>query len=186
MHSELLCQVEALIFCATEPITPEELKRCLCETYDATISDEDITVALEALRQRYDQPMYAFGLCALAGGYQFMTKPDFQPVVQTLLRQNSKKRLSPSALETLAIIAYKQPVTKTEVEQIRGVTCDYALQKLLEKELVEILGKAETPGRPLLYGTSRRFMEHFGLNSLKDLPTLKEVVQPKAEIGNPN
>ena len=186
MPAELLCQVEALIFCATEPITPQELHRCLSVTYDPTLSEEELLSALEALRERYQQPMYSFDLCALAGGYQFMTKPAFQPVVQTLLRQNSKKRLSAASLETLALIAYKQPVTKTELEQIRGVTCDYALQKLLDKELIEILGKADTPGRPLLYGTSRRFMEHFGLNSLKDLPTLKEIVPPKAEMGTPH
>ena len=113
-----------------------------------------------------------------------MTKPAYQASIGILLKQQSKKRLSTSALETLSIIAYKQPVTKSEIEQIRGVNCDYTVQKLLEKELVEIKGKAESIGRPLLYGTSTRFMDYFGINSIKDLPTPKDFSPPENEIGH--
>ena len=112
-----------------------------------------------------------------------MTKPEYQASIGIFLRQQSKKQLSASAMETLAIIAYKQPVTKSEVEQIRGVSCDYAIQKLLEKELVQIKGKSDGIGRPILYGTSRKFEEHFGIKSLKDLPTPKDFSAEDNKIG---
>ena len=117
------------------------------------------------------------------GGYQFLTKPAYQASIGILLKQQSKKRLSNSALETLSIIAYKQPVTKSEAEQIRGVSCDYSIQKLLEKELIEIKGKSEGVGRPLLYGTSQKFMDYFGINDLKELPTPKDFSTEENSIG---
>ena len=120
------------------------------------------------------------------GGFQFLTKPAYQASIGILLKQQSKKRLSKSALETLSIIAYKQPVTKAEMEQIRGVSCDYTVQKLLEKELVEIRGKSEGVGRPILYGTSPKFMDYFGINDLKELPTPKDFAVPENEIGDNN
>jgi len=101
------------------------------------------------------------------------------------LRQTTKKRLSQAALETLSIIAYKQPVSKNELEQIRGVSCDYSIQKLLEKELIEIAGRSEAPGRPLLYRSSQKFMDYFGLKSLRDLPKTKDFKEPESEIGEP-
>ena len=112
-----------------------------------------------------------------------MTKPAYQASIGILLKQQSKRRLSNSAMETLAIIAYKQPVTKTEIEQIRGVNCDYAVNKLLEKELIEIKGKSDSIGRPMLYGTNQKFMDYFGINNLKDLPTPKDFVQEENTIG---
>ncbi|NDE62443.1 MAG: SMC-Scp complex subunit ScpB, partial [Cyclobacteriaceae bacterium] len=110
-------------------------------------------------------------------------KPAYQSSIQLLLRQHAQKRLSSAQLETLAIIAYKQPLTKGEVEQIRGVACDYSLQKLLEKELIEIKGKSDGVGRPLIYGTSQKFMDYFGINSLLDLPQPKDFSQPENQIG---
>jgi len=100
-----------------------------------------------------------------------------------MLKQQSKKRMSNSALETLSIIAYKQPITKSEIEQIRGVNCDYSVQKLLEKELIEIKGKSASVGRPLIYGTSNNFMEYFGINDLKELPTPKDFAPEENVIG---
>jgi segregation and condensation protein B len=108
-------------------------------------------------------------------GYQFLTKKKYHPVISLLQLQRSKKKLSQAALETLAIIAYKQPVTKTDVEQIRGVNCDYSIQKLLEKELIAITGKSESVGKPILYGTSSLFMDYFGINNITELPQLKEI-----------
>ncbi len=102
-----------------------------------------------------------------------------------LVQQKSNKKLSKAALETLSVIAYKQPITKVEIESIRGVNCDYAVRKLLEKELVTIKGRSKDVGRPLIYGTSDKFMQHFGLNSLKDLPKLKEFKQEENQIGKP-
>lgn len=151
--------------------------------FGADVPEGHIEKAVEDLQQRYEAPDYAFELVAQAGGYQFMTKPAYAASISILLKQQSKKRLSTSALETLAIIAYKQPITKNEVEQIRGVNCDYTIQKLLEKELVEIKGKAESIGRPLLYGTSRKFEEHFGIKNLKDLPTPKDFSADDNKIG---
>lgn len=167
--------VEALIFCASEPISIEELQSCLSELFGTAIPETDIVQAIDLLTEKYEEGNFAFQICQMSDGYQFLTKPEFQPSIALLLKQKSKKRLSKAALETLAIIAYKQPVTKGQLEQIRGVNCDYTIQKLLEKELVAIKGKADTPGRPILYGTSKKFMEYFGINSLSDLPLPKDL-----------
>ena len=167
--------MEALIFCASEPISIDELQSCLSELFDTEISKEEVAHTIELLTTKYEDGNFAFQICQMSDGYQFLTKPEFQPSIAVLLKQNSKKRLSKAALETLAIIAYKQPITKGQLEQIRGVSCDYSIQKLLEKELVAIKGKAETAGRPILYGTSKKFMEYFGINSLSDLPLPKDL-----------
>ncbi len=175
--------IEALIFCSPSPVKVDELKSCLTEMFNADVPEEDITGAIQRLTEKYAQEEYAFQLNKAGGGYQFLTKPSYQASIGIMLKQQSKKRLSTSALETLAIIAYKQPVSKTEVETIRGVNCDYAVQKLLEKGLIEIQGKGETVGRPLIYGTSPKFMEYFGISDLSELPTPKDFSQEINTIG---
>jgi len=175
--------IEALIFCAPKPIQKKEIQNCLNEMFEADVPLEDIDNALEQVEEKYQEESYSFEIIKTGGGYQFLTKPAYQASIGILLKQQSKKRLSTSALETLSIIAYKQPVTKSEIEQIRGVNCDYTVQKLLEKELVEIKGKAESIGRPLLYGTSDRFMDYFGINDIKELPTPKDFNNSDNEIG---
>jgi len=125
----------------------------------------------------------AIELRAIAGGYMFMTKPIYHRIIGDFLKITSKKKLTKAALETLSIIAYKQPITKSEIESIRGVNADYAVQKLLEKELVEIEGRADSPGRPLLYATSTKFLNHFGIEGTNDLPKLKEFETPEDTIG---
>jgi len=175
--------IEALIFSSPKPIKKEEIKNCLVEMFDADIPDKDIDAALEAISKKYQEDEYAFQVEHIGGGYQYLTKPAYQSSISILLKQQSRKRLSNSALETLSIIAYKQPVTKSQIEQIRGVNCDYTTQKLLEKELIEIKGKAETIGRPLLYGTSPKFMEYFGINDLNELPTPKDFSSEDNTIG---
>jgi len=142
--------------------------------FDTDVPDKDIDKAIEQNIAKYQDDSYSFQIEHIGGGYQFMTKPAYQSSIGILLKQQSKKRLSNSALETLSIIAYKQPVTRSQVEQIRGVNCEYTVQKLLEKELIEIKGKGDTIGRPILYGTSPKFMEYFGINDLNDLPTPKD------------
>lgn len=135
---------------------------------------------------KYEHEDFAFTIVEISGGFQFMTKNDYHDTVGTLLKQKTKKRLSKSALEALAIVAYRQPITKIEVEQIRGVNSDYSIQKLLEKELVTIVGRSEKPGRPLLYATSPKFMDYFGIQSLKDLPKVKDFKEEEVnEIGEP-
>lgn len=179
----LLNHIEALIFCSPSPLKPAEIQQCLNEMFEADVPQKDISGAIERIEEKYSAEEFSFMLYKSAGGYQFLTKPAYQASISILLKQQSKKRLSVSALETLSIIAYKQPVTKNEVEQIRGVNCDYTVQKLLEKGLVEIKGKAETIGRPLLYGTTDQFMEYFGIDDLNQLPTPKEFSQETNTIG---
>ena len=146
----------------------------MLEMFEAEVSTEDIKGAIDFLVQKYNSDDFSFEIVGLSGGYQFLTKPAYQASISILLKQKSKKKLSTSALETLAIIAYKQPITKSEVEKIRGVSCDYSVQKLLEKELVDIKGKSDGVGKPILYGTSDKFMEYFGINSIKELPVPKD------------
>lgn len=180
----LQTHIEALIFCATSPLKPEEIKNCLSELVETEVEMAMIDIALQNLIIKFTDESFAFQVVKAGGGYQLLTKPNYQNTVNILLKQKSKKRLSPSALETIAIIAYKQPITKSQIEQIRGVASDYAIQKLLEKELIEFKGKAETIGRPALYGTTEKFMDYFGINSLKELPTLKDLADEKInEIG---
>ena len=167
--------IESLIFCSPDSIKAEEIGACLSEMFEATVAAEDIAAALEQLLVKYEDEKYPFQIFKIAGGYQFLTKPAYQPSISVLLKQKSKKRLSTSALETVAIIAYKQPITKHQIEQIRGVNCDYAIQKLLDKELIDMKGKSEGIGRPVLYGTSEKFMEYFGINDLKELPLPKDL-----------
>lgn len=152
--------------------------------FEAEVPLEDIEKGIEAITSKYSAEEYSFEVVKSGGGYQFLTKPAYQASIGILLKQQSKRRLSASALETLSIIAYKQPVTKSEIEQIRGVNCDYTVQKLLEKELVEIKGKADSVGRPMLYGTSDKFMDYFGINDLKELPTPKDFAVNENEIGD--
>ncbi|NJL12837.1 MAG: SMC-Scp complex subunit ScpB [Microscillaceae bacterium] len=178
MHLYLEATVEALIFCAQEPLSLSEIRACLRESLEREFFTEELLPVLEGLCRKYESAIYPFQVYALAGGYQFLSKPTHHKTIGTLLRQKSKKKLSKAALETLAIIAYRQPITKGEIENIRGVASDYALQKLLDKELIVIKGKAEQAGRPILYGTSAKFMEHFGLASLDDLPQLKDFAEP--------
>lgn len=179
----LLNHVEALIFCSPAPIKVRDICNTLTEMFNADVPEEDVEGALSEIQKKYEGAEFSFYPVQLAGGYQFMTKPAYQASIGIYLRQQSKKQLSASAMETLSIIAYKQPIIKSEIEQIRGVNCDYAVQKLLEKELVEIKGKSENIGRPLLYGTSQKFEEHFGINSLKDLPTPKDFSADENKIG---
>lgn len=177
--------IEALIFCAPEPVTVVQIQQCLSEMFDTNIDTQVIEQALCCIQEKYEADIYPFQVYHIGGGYQFLTKPAYQASIGILLRQQSKKRLSKAALETLAIIAYKQPITKTEIEQIRGVNCDYALQRLLEKGLIVIKGKADTLGRPLLYATSQKFMDYFGINSLQELPQPKDFKEGQ-EIGESN
>jgi segregation and condensation protein B len=175
--------VEALIFCSTQPIKKEDIQSCLAEMFDAEVPIEDIEQALIDLQQKYVSDDFSFEITKIGGGYLFYTKPAYQASIGIMLKQQSRRRLSNSALETLSIIAYKQPVIKSEIEKIRGVNCDYSIQKLLEKELIEIRGKSDAVGRPLIYGTSAKFMEYFGINDLKDLPTPKDFAPEENTIG---
>lgn len=175
--------IEALVFCSPKPITESDIQECLKEMFDAEVPADDVMNGLNAIQEKFKAEEFSIELVKSGGGYQFLTKPAYQASIGILLKQQSKKRLSNSALETLSIIAYKQPITKSEAEQIRGVNCDYSIQKLLEKELIEIKGKTDGVGRPLLYGTSQKFMDYFGINDLKELPTPKDFTTEENTIG---
>ncbi len=181
---EYLAQhIESLIFTSEQPIAFKDIKVALEETFEAKLKEEDLQASLDTLMERYRLDSSSFEIVKIAGGYQFLTKGAYHNTVGTYLKQRVKKRLSRAALETLAIVAYKQPVTKGDIEGIRGVNCDYAMQKLLEKELVTIIGRSEAPGRPLLYGTSQKFMDYFGLHNLGELPKIKEFQEHENTIG---
>src|SRR6185369_568584 len=138
---------------------------------------EQVDAALEGIVEKYNSEFYPFEVRQSGGGWQFLTKKDYHKTVAQLNGDKFLKRLSVAALETLAIIAYKQPITKSEIEAIRGVNCDYAVQKLLEKDLVIISGRNEDAvGKPLIYETSKSFMDYFGINSAEDLPKISEVM----------
>ena len=175
--------IEALIFATEHPITIEEMKAVLDVTFETEFQEEDLLKGVEAVKEKFSDPQFAFEVIEIAKGFQFLTKPSFHNSVGTYLKQTIKKRLSQAALETLSIVAYKQPISKTEMEQIRGVSCDYAIHKLLEKELVEIQGRSDAPGRPLVYGTSEKFMDYFGIKSLQDLPKPKDFKEVENQIG---
>ena len=175
--------IEALIFSSQEPLSLKDLKSVLDAAANESIDKNEILLSINRVEEKYSQAEYAIMVKEISHGYCFLTKPDYHDTLGIALKQNSKKKLSTSAMETLSIIAYKQDVTKSEVEQIRGVNCDYTIQKLLEKELVVIKGRAETPGRPLLYGTSAKFMDYFGMKSLKDLPKLQDFDTEENQVG---
>jgi segregation and condensation protein B len=175
--------IEALIFSSEKSISPEEIQQVLTELLEEPIGIGIILEHIEQIRIKYLEMDLAIELVQLNGGYQFLTKKAYYPAINQLQIQRSRKKLSQAALETLSIIAYKQPITKLEIEQIRGVNCDYTVQKLLEKELISISGKAETVGKPLLYITSGLFMDYFGINSTNDLPQINELISENNTIG---
>lgn len=183
---ELIDQhVESLIFTSGQPISEAEITTSVQRALDEKISKEEVDASIERLIEKYKSENFAFEIVPISRGYHFMTKGSYHTTVGEHLKVISKKKLSRAALETLSIIAYKQPVTRIDLESIRGVSCDYTIQKLMEKELVEMQGRAEGPGRPLLYGTSEKFMDYFGIKDLKDLPKPKDFEMPETEVGEP-
>ena len=169
--------IEALIFSSDDSLSAEEIIRAIksIDGEDIELSKDDIDNSVESLNQKYASSENAFRILRIANGYLHATSETFAKYVGYLSSERAKRRLSQAALETLAIIAYKQPITKPELESIRGVNSDYILTTLLEKNLITIKGRAETVGRPLLYGTTEEFLKYFGLNNLSDLPKPREI-----------
>ncbi len=171
--------VEALIFASDEPLTLKQVVEILSMADPGEramkVSADQVRSFVDELNGEYERGGRAFRIVNVAGGYQFATRPQFGIWLGRMMKEKAKRRLSVSALESLAVIAYKQPVTKPELEAIRGVNADYVLRTLLERNLVAIVGRAATPGRPLLYGTTKEFLKHFGLNELSELPKPREI-----------
>jgi segregation and condensation protein B len=178
--SSLIPHIESLIFASDKPLTSIEITDLINQAFgfmEDKIVAEQVDTALEGIVEKYASEFYPFEVRMSGGGWQFLTKKEFHKTVAQLNGEKFLKRLSAAALETLAIIAYKQPITKGEIEAIRGVSTDYSIQKLLEKELILISGRNEKlPGHPLVYSTSKNFMDYFGINSPEDLPKIKEVL----------
>ncbi|HEX2094634.1 MAG TPA: SMC-Scp complex subunit ScpB [Longimicrobiaceae bacterium] len=176
--------VEAVLFASQAPVSAAELARV-----DEDLDEERVEEAVAELRVEYEREGRAFGIFEIGGGYQLLTRPEFAPVLERFDSVPANARLSAPALETLAIIAYRQPVGRAEIEEIRGVGAGGVLRTLQERELVEVVGRGEGLGRPLLYGTTRRFLEHFGFRSIEDLPRPEElpvVLSQRSEEVKPN
>lgn len=185
--STIIPHIEALIFASEKPLTNLDIVELINNAFafmEERITLDQVESAVEGIREKYNAEFYPFEVRESGGGWQFLTKKEFHKTVGQLNGDKFLKRLSNAALETLAIIAYKQPITKGEVEAIRGVNSDYSIQKLLEKELIIISGRNDAmPGKPLVYATSKSFMDYFGLNSVEDLPKIREVLAEQVIQG---
>lgn len=166
--------VEALLFVAGEPVALSALVKT------TEINEADIKRLMAELISDYKERNSGIIVAEIADGYQMVTNPDFSLFVKKFKNINQTNKLSPPALETLAITAYKQPITKLEIDQLRGVNSDGAVKSLLDKRLIKIVGKKETPGRPFLYGTTKEFLQYFGLKNLSDLPPINDFLKDEA------
>lgn len=168
--------IEALIFASPEPISEEKICEIIAKGEENLGLETDaIEPFVEKLNQRYEENGLAFNIEYVAGGYTFSTKKRFEPWLSIFQHESAYRKLSQPAIETLAIVAYKQPVTKPEVDDIRGVDSGYMLRQLLEKVLIEVSGRLDAPGKPLLYRTTKHFLKHFGINSIEELPNPREI-----------
>ncbi len=185
--SEIIPHIEVLIFASDKPLTALDIVELINNAFgfmEERVSLEQVESCIEGIKEKYNSEFYPFEVKESGGGLQFLTKPTFHKTIAQLNGDKFLKRLSNAALETLAIIAYKQPISKGEIESIRGVNSDYSVQKLLEKELILIAGRNEKlPGHPLMYTTSKNFMDYFGINSPADLPKIKEVLADQIVEG---
>jgi segregation and condensation protein B len=176
--------IEALIFSSDTALSKMEIMQCVHKITGELVDEALVDQHLTDIAEKFKADFYSFELRVIGGGYQFFTKPEYHKTIAILIGQKEKKRLSTAALETLSIIAYKGPVTKSDCERIRGVSCDYSVQKLLEKELIEVAGRRENaPGQPVLYRVTPLFLDYFGINTTAELPQLKEVL-PDVDADN--
>ncbi len=176
---EIVRLVEAILMVADHPLSLKEIS----DVIGADVTSSQISDAIEVLNRFYEDSNRSFRIRHIAKGWQLFVLPEFSPWIRKLYIAYRQERLSRAALETLAIIAYKQPITKVEIEQIRGVACDGVIRGLFEKNFIKIEGRKEVPGRPFLYGTTDQFLNYFGLGSLKDLPKLEEFEYIIGEIS---
>lgn len=181
--TDYIRHIEAIIYATKEPVNAGQIAESLSESLELNLSEADVREKVEQLMDKYERDEFVFEIAEIDGGYVFLTKGQYHKTIEDYLKVTGNKKLSRAALETLAIIAYKQPITKGEVEEIRGVSVDYTIKKLLEKELIDIKGRSDAPGRPIIYETSERFMDYFGLKSKNDLPKLKDIVTDNESIG---
>ena len=185
MIIELKRIIEALLFSAERPLALKEIRQIIVEATDdehpgtvegfRNVREAQIIVALEEVKVEFDTQARAFQLVEIAGGWRLMSRPEYAPWLKKLLDEARSHRLSQPALETLSIVALRQPISRADIAGIRGVEVDGVIRSLLERDLITITGRSEAPGRPLLYGTTQRFLEHFGLRNLDDMPKATEL-----------
>jgi len=174
--SRLSSVIEALIFASDEPLSAEKIRNIIVEQEDQIEIDEHTVLEfIDKLNERYDEIGMSFRIQPLAGGFTFATQPKYHFWLSVFQHQNAFRKLSQPAIETLAIIAYRQPITKPEIDQIRGVDSGYIIRQLMEKTLTEVFGRSDSPGKPLLYRTTKHFLRHFGLNAVTELPKPREI-----------
>ena len=171
---ELKHAVEALLFASESPLSIEEIRTAFDEE---TVSAEKLRAWLAELKEEYESGRRGFKLVEMAGGFQLVSHPRFAAHLKRFYQSREKRKLSQASLETLSVVAYRQPVTRADIEFVRGVNVDGALKTLLERRLVRTVGRKEVPGRPILYGTTKGFLEYFGLDSVKELPALSEFTE---------
>jgi segregation and condensation protein B len=164
--------IEAIVFASTEPLPIERIVECIQKE---EIGSKTVKETIEQLNKHYQEVHHTLRIVKLAGGYQFATHPQYDKWVSRLFKAKAEKKLSQSSLEVLAIVAYRQPITRAEIEKIRGVNADWTLRSLMEKNLITVVGREDAPGKPLLFGTTKAFLEHFGLFEISELPKLKEI-----------
>ncbi len=174
----LAAQIEAVLLTSDRPLSPRRLAEVIAACGGEAMEDTTIEAAVARLNEHYDGSGRSFRIERVAGGLRMMTRPEYGTLVCASSKARDAGRLSQAGLETLAIVAYRQPITRSDIESIRGVACGDILRGLLERRLIKIVGRAEELGRPMLYGTGREFLEAFGLASLKDLPSARELRQP--------
>ncbi|HKK26433.1 MAG TPA: SMC-Scp complex subunit ScpB [Gracilimonas sp.] len=168
--------IEALIFASDEPIPGSKIREIIVENEEQIeITEETVSDFVDKLNERYDENGLSFRIQLIGGGYAFVTEPKYHYWLSIFQHENAYRKLSQSAIESLAIVAYRQPITKPEVDQIRGVDSGYILRQLMEKALIEVSGRADSPGKPLLYRTTKHFLRHFGINSVDELPKPREI-----------
>jgi len=178
MDTHARAALEALLMTADRPLKPQAIidPLNLLETKSDTVTQDSLEAAIDTLNEEYESTNRSFRIERVAAGYRIMTLPEFAPVVAAMHRARAGTRLTKTQLETLSIIAYRQPVTRAELENIRGVSCGDIVRALMDRQMVKITGRAEVLGRPMLYGTTPRFLDTFGLANLKDLPKPEEVL----------
>lgn len=171
--------IEALLFASDTPLSPGRLV-----AITETSSTKDVRAAIASLSDFYSSHMRSFEIVEVAGGYQVTTLPEFSPIVVKLFKSRRKARLSKPSLETLAIVAYKQPISRMQIEAIRGVNCDGVLATLADRDLITITGRGDGVGRPYLYSTTRKFLEYLGLKDYRDLPSIEELEKNLGDLGD--
>ncbi len=179
----ILAPIEAMLVSSDRPLKPIALVDAIGVHLDVQLTESNIADAINALNEQYLDTGRAFTIESVSGGYRMMTRAEHAPVIAAMHRSRASTRLSKPALETLAIIAYRQPITRAELEAIRGVACGEVVRSLMERKMVKITGRAEELGRPMLYGTTRQFLDTFGLSSVKDLPKPEEFADQMMQQG---